>query len=75
MRLIDADRLIKDLKNPELVNVFPVVFRVIEEQDTVDAVRVVRCANCRHSRVKNEKLECELFCVYANPYGYCEHGK
>lgn len=34
MRLIDVDKLIADLKNPDLCNVTPQVFKIIDEQPT-----------------------------------------
>ena len=35
MRLIDADKLILDLKNPDLCNVTPRILEIISEQPTV----------------------------------------
>lgn len=34
MRLIDVDKLIADLKNPDLCNVTPQVLKIIDEQPT-----------------------------------------
>ena len=54
MRLIDADALVKcftdwvtETNSVERYNVADVV-RIIENAPTVDAVPVVRCAECRH---------------------------
>lgn len=51
-RLIDANKMIKDIKEnyviygyADFLNDF---FRMVEEQPTVDAVEVVRCKDCKY---------------------------
>lgn len=42
MRLIDADRLLERLKNPDLCNVTQKVFEIIDEQPTVESLNDVK---------------------------------
>jgi hypothetical protein len=49
VRIIDADALVHDLIHNK--SFYPVcVRRAIEDAPTIDAVPVVRCKDCKHSR-------------------------
>ena len=39
MRLIDADKLISDLNNPDLCNVTPTLLEIVNEQPTITLER------------------------------------
>jgi len=50
----------------------------IERVPAVDAVRVVRCVNCRHVDIGENSsgawCQCKLLGVSTDPYGYCDRG-
>lgn len=58
MRLIDADEVLADAKHMsafrnDLANITDLEI-LVNGQETVDAVPVVRCKDCKHSRDRNE---------------------
>ena len=75
VRTIDADALKDSLKWGWVNDKF--VLRKIDECPEVDAVAVVRCKDCRHSRVLNPLNNRMLFCdnfrcgIYADGYCHC----
>lgn len=93
MRLIDADALpIKRLEPGKTVNsAFTVVWNsaaeVIEKAPTIDAVPVVRCAECRYSwareangKRKKETSRCDgtqspCFCRIVRKDYFCPRGE
>ena len=60
MRLIDADKLMQDVKinaerwavirNKTVESIIDKVLYIIEHTETVDAVPVVRCKDCKHAK-------------------------
>lgn len=76
MRLIDADKLRKDVLDlPNCYNGFSdaydkaMIVDLVDEQPTVDAVEVVRCKDCEF------RNECDYSAVYVHPNGFCNWGK
>lgn len=65
MQLIDRDALEKKIASP-FVTTYKEVRQAVKDAPTVDAVQVVRCADCKWWDKKDE-----------SPYGYCmamKHG-
>ena len=89
MRLIDADALIPMMKyatTDNEIGVFPIrigfdaIKRVIDDAPTIDAVEVVRCKDCKASRVYGKTtqwLACEdvMEGQATDPDGYCYLGE
>ena len=78
MRLIDADKLIEDLVKNR--NFYPVlVASAIKNTPTVDAVEVVRCKDCKYSRIcRDNKLECDILypsLSWVENDDYCSYGE
>lgn len=76
MRLIDADALIKKVKEEGAYDY--VYSKKIAEAPTIDAVEVVRCRDCKNW----EEYEgdegyghCELFIHYMKDDNFCGHGE
>lgn len=66
MRLIDADKLRKDVIDlPDCYNGFSDTYDkarildLVDEQPTVDAVPVVRCKSCRHKYYDGNQIICQ----------------
>lgn len=78
MRLIDADALRElidggyDVDFDELPETKQAILEMIDYQDTVDAVEVIRCRYCRGWDRENEY--CVEFLV-TDPNGYCSFGE
>ena len=74
-RLIDADAILKADENSDKALVlgsgksleiaYALLKKKVEDAPTVDAVPVVRCANCKHLRVWNRK-DIYAFCPKTN---------
>lgn len=91
MRLIDADKFILALMDASLSSVDEdTILDLIDSIPTVDAVPVVRCKGCEHSREQNEDekkylVEGVLICTscdatenYWNPVfpeHFCSYGE
>lgn len=89
MRLIDADALIPMMKystTDNEIGVFPIrigfdaIKEVIDDAPTIDAVEVVRCKDCKASRVYGKTtqwLACESVMEgqATDPDGYCYLGE
>ena len=78
-RLIDADALLKKMKQTS--KYFDVKFD-IEQAPTVDAVEVVRCGECRWASDYGEKyLYCQMNrdvngdCRAVSKHGFCSYGE
>lgn len=74
-RLIDADALLEKMKRTS--RYFDVVFDV-EEMPTVDAVKVVRCRDCKHCDPENH--HCDHYMGTAaplrrKPEDFCSYGE
>ena len=70
MRMIDADELgvgrcSRDVLPAEYCAGWNGLLGLIEKAPTVDAVQVVRCENCKHLRVWNQK-DIYAFCPKTN---------
>lgn len=78
-RLIDADVMLEELKDKNVVIAQQNIADWIDEQPTVDAVPVVRCEYCKYySRgiCWNENITGNCDCdLEKEPYGYCDWGK
>ena len=87
MRLIDADDLIKELKqivNTEQIfksfttwgNAYEDCMTMLDEAPTVDAVPVVRCKDCKWWET-DEVFKCVAYDAFwvANPDDYCPWGE
>ena len=63
MRLIDADRLVNMLYDNEYTTLCPLdeVSGVVDACPTIDAVKVTRCNECKHSYTKNRPCDTVLF--------------
>lgn len=73
MRLIDADALKKDLIR--FYDGEVVARKLIDEQQTIDAVPVVRCKDCKLYQPDADKL-CGYFeCMGFEPDDYCSQGE
>lgn len=90
MRLIDADKLLADIKTLPIMSNWGESFfpQLVQEQATIDAVAVVRCKDCIYHRELNQSEkeyynEGALICT--NSYfientvvesnGFCPDGK
>lgn len=72
MRLIDADALKKRLLEKGF---YPaIVKRAIEDAQTVDAVEVVRCKDCKYSH-NDPLLLCDALASYVCAEWFCWNGK
>ena len=79
-RYIDADLLVKDLKNPDLCNVTDKIISIIKEQPTADVVKIIYSNWIDHYVSTDEDLdgyfdgdyEClECGCVKEETTPYC----
>jgi hypothetical protein len=82
MRLIDADKLEKQLDNEKWMDNYDRDFIVdvaLDEAPTVDAVPVVRCKDCAHGRYDedSEMYDCGYvgLAIYTEPNHYCSYGE
>ena len=80
MRLIDADALIKALKNKRKATegTWKDTFRVlIAETPTIDAVPIVRCEECEHSMNKHigGYKKCALLDAWMQDGSFCSNGE
>ena len=88
MRLIDADDLIKELKqivNTEKIfksfttwgNAYEDCMTMLDEAPTIDAVEVVRCKDCiYYGDHGDEEMACAMMILYPNkPTDYCSLGE
>lgn len=67
MRLIDADVMLEELKDMEVIIAQQNIADLIDEQPTVDAVPVVRCHECiMHNKCNTE--EAYKLCRIENPF-------
>ena len=79
MRLIDADALSKKLCETTIFIKDGEVFqRMINDAPSADAVEVVRCKDCRHSRIEGDAT-LFMWCGYWNKptdgNRYCSDGE
>lgn len=73
MRLIDADALLK-MDDDNLLD--GISRHEVEEAETVDAVPVVRCKDCRWCKKSYAThFECELHFEIVDPDYYCASGE
>ena len=72
MRLIDADALLK-LDDDGFLD--GIGRHELEEAETIDAVPVVRCTDCRWAINYNNGLMCDLHCEVVSPDYYCASGE
>lgn len=89
MRLIDADALIKDInacisiydRNFEYGAVSGLVdaLEYIKEAQTVDAVEVIRCKDCKYGKydIADRGMYCSRNCVVLDTYesDYCSYAE
>lgn len=90
MRLIDADALEKEIYKwmpkdqeswmdseiPPIENLVVSIMMTIQEQETIDAVPVIRCKDCNHSLSGIDKYNRQyILCTrHENSYGVKENG-
>lgn len=75
MRLIDADELKgKAFADPDDGEHF-VYCKDIDEAQTVDAVPVVRCRDCKHFNADIHFIPCSMGLMFASEDGFCNHGR
>ena len=84
-RYIDADALIKHIKNmpwkmTSAAEISKSIFlSTVEEAPTADVVEVVRCKDCKNAFVgRNGRLLCDLLYPtldWVEPTDYCCHGE
>ena len=80
-RLIDADALINEANFDGAYGY--VDAKQINEAPTVDAVKIVRCKDCKHYRPQKKSAHWENRANYCNrivtikvqPYDFCSHGE
>lgn len=74
MRLIDADDLIIiGVDNPDCLHQFKFVPKeFIDEAETIDAVPVVRCKDCKYA---DKYYHCTMVNWYQRGYDFCSRGK
>ena len=83
MRLIDADKLRKDVLDlPNCYNGFSdtydkaMIVDLVDEQPTVDAVEVVRCKDCKYYEETDSRIgTCLLTISGAEVDGFCAWGE
>ena len=92
MRLIDGDSLMKTVFNDvvlvdgEVKGVGLILAETVDKAPTIDAVPVVRCRECKYSRInhlmKKDVLSCENIDVCGeeylferNPNDFCSYGE
>lgn len=95
-RLIDADKLEKSLQlsiaswsrdcnsnAPVIVRTYKDVLERLKNAQTVDAVEVVRCKDCKHYKPQSKSAHwnnkapycCRQTVVKVNPDGFCSYGE
>ena len=80
-RLIDADALIKEANSDGTYGY--VDAKQIADAPTIDAVKIVRCKDCKHYRPQKKSAHWENRTNYCNrivtikvqPYDFCSHGE
>lgn len=79
MRLIDADKLKKELSVSQITSLgFRVAVNVIDRSKTVDAVKVVRCKDCKYrgkSSFSSDKIYCQGLRAYMDETDFCSYGE
>ena len=88
MRLIDADRAIEIVRNrgiahPNAYHLTNYATLILREAPTVDAVKVVRCKDCKHYKPQKKSAHWENRTNYCNrvvtikmqPDDFCSYGK
>ena len=91
MRMIDADRaleIVRDqgIAHPNAYHLTNYATLILREAPTIDAVPVVRCRECKYSRInhlmKKDILSCENIDVCGeeylferNPNDFCSYGE
>lgn len=85
MRLIDADAFLDwldvgHLRNPgEVCFCEADVMHMIKSRQTVDAVPVVRCCDCKHCDIGTNYFESWCYCKAwrhsVNPTDFCSYGE
>lgn len=73
MRLIDADAL-KDAIRTDIMGGLNYE-RFIDDAPTIDAVPVVRCKDCFHSRPDGYELECTMHYRPTEVEDFCSYGE
>ena len=80
-RLIDADVLLNEANSDGAYGY--VDAKQIDEAPTVDAVKIVRCKDCKHYRPQKKSAHWENRANYCNrivtikvrPYDFCSYGE
>jgi hypothetical protein len=87
MRLIDADKLMKRFRivaqsgGPVMCHVSDICATIEDEaaEESVDAVEVVRCKDCKryeeNTEARTRFCRRELGYMYATPDGFCSYGE
>lgn len=75
MRLIDADAIRLKKGFFEKVDNVPKFYEWLDEQPTVDAVRVVRCKECKHFNKNYIGTFCITHMHTTNEDWYCADGE
>ena len=89
MRLIDADAIIDFIDMDSTWDPLEICFSekavvdMLESAPTVDAVKVVRCKDCKHYRPQKKSAHWDNRANYCNrivtikvqPYDFCSHGE
>lgn len=81
MRLIDADALYElldggyDIDLDELPETKAELLRMIDQEETIDAVPVVRCKDCKHRIPNPHGYTCKRLVKEVNLDHYCAWGE
>ena len=82
-RYIDAEKFEKDIigkakvLNDEIVFESNFVYSTLYQQPTSDVVKVVRCKDCKRSKIIDGGIRCERFdgLLMIKPDDYCSFGE
>ena len=84
MRLIDADRameIVRDqgIAHPNAYHLTNYATLILREAPTVDAVKIVRCKDCKHYKSahwENRTNYCgRIVTIKVQPYDFCRYGE
>lgn len=82
MRLIDADKLIERINNAERISSIPYAEQMksnllflAKTQQTIDAVEVVRCENCRYFATNYAVPHCGRTLIGMKKFDFCSYGE
>lgn len=83
-RLIDANHLLANsiriegninLQSGKVQHFESIPVAAIEAAETIDAVEVVRCSECKNKHLRGGKWFCEVHGILHNTDGFCSEGE